>query len=175
MNRGLRLLLPLLALVLVGFLAVNALSRRSAPPGIPAVGRPLPPFELSLLGGGQVTADLLRGKPTFLNFWASWCGPCQMEMPFIEEIYKKERGRLNVLGINWQEPEIVADEFVRSNGYTFPVALDADGNLHAGWGFNGLPVSIFADARGTVCRVHVGGMTRSMMRAAVDEALAGCS
>ncbi len=175
MTRGLRYLLPLLAAALLGFLALNAIGRRPAAPGIPVVGRTLPSFDLRLLGGGEVTADELLGKPTFINFWASWCGPCQMEMPFIEEIYQKEKAKLNILGINMQEPEIVADEFVRTNGYTFPMALDLNGDLHAGWGFNGLPVSIFTDRRGTVCRIHMGGMTRSMMRAAVDEALAGCS
>ncbi len=165
----------LLALGLLALMLLRALGRRQAAAPVPAPGQPLPSFELGLLGGGSFTAEDLRGKASFINFWASWCLPCREEMPLIQELYRREQGRLHVLAVNVQEGEVIVRRFLAETGLYLPVALDPYGKLFFGWGFQYLPTSVFSDAQGTVCRVQVGALTRPAMRAAAKEAMAGCS
>lgn len=167
--------LSLLALGVLALMLLGALGRRQAAAQVPVPGQPLPSFELALPGGGSVTAEDLKGKASFINFWASWCLPCREEMPLIQELYRREKGRLNVLAVNVQEGEVVVRRFLAETGLDLPVALDPYGKLFFGWGFRYLPTSVFADARGTVCRVQVGALTRRAMRAAAEESIAGCS
>lgn len=177
----LRLVLPLVALAGLAVLVVNTMvagRQGKAPEGgagaaAPlAVGRPLPDFSLPLLQGGTVTAAQLRGKPAIVNFWASWCGPCQEEMPALDDLAR--RGGAHVLAVNWQEHPAVARDFVTRNGYRLTVALDESGDLYAAWGFRVLPTSVVTDAEGRVCGVYEGALDRETFAALVERAGRGC-
>jgi len=139
------------------------------------VGDTAPDFVLPQLGGGEVRLWDLRGKPVFINFWASWCGPCRQEMPEIEKLYRAEGESVHFLAVNVEEPPQVAEGFVREIGFSVPVLLDVEGRVfYEEWGMRAFPTSVFLDARGRVCARIEGAISGSLMRAAVEEAKRGC-
>lgn len=179
-QRWVKLLLPVASLALVAYLTANALTSQrgrggaAAEPAVPRVGERLPDFSLSTADGGTVGRGDLLGRPAFLNFWASWCGPCRMEMPAIDALAKAERGAVEVLAVNNGEPLAVARAFMRDNGFDLRVALDADGALFGNWGFRYLPTSVFVDRRGTVCSIFDGALDEATMKREVARAKRGC-
>ena len=103
--------------------------------------------------GNEVHLFDFTGKPIVLNFWASWCGPCQMEMPDFEEKFKELGDEVQFLMINMtsgREDKESADAFLAEQGYTFPVYYDLDGDAAATYGAYSLPTSYFIDAQGYV-------------------------
>lgn len=94
------------------------------------IGQMAPDFELPQLTGGTVRLSEYRGKTVVLNFWASWCPPCRIEMPFMENYYQEYKGAENVeiLAVNMTELERGSrekvDEFVAEHELTFPILMD---------------------------------------------------
>ncbi len=103
--------------------------------------------------GKEVHLFDFKGKPVVLNFWASWCGPCQMEMPDFEEKYKAYGEDVHFLMVNvtgGRETKESAQAFLKEKGYTFPVYFDLDGDASATYGAYSLPTSYFIDAEGFI-------------------------
>jgi len=86
-------------------------------------GRELPEFELADLSGKNWRLRNLNGKAVLINVWATWCGPCQVELPHIQKLYEKVKSRsdIQLLTINVDENLGVVEPFMRENGYNFPV------------------------------------------------------
>lgn len=139
-------------------------------------GRLAPDFEVSAFGGNRVKLSAFRGRPVYLNFWATWCGPCQAEMPDIYRLQQERGGPdgLAVISVNRGEPLGRAMEFIESieredggKGVTFTVqALDPDDTLYQAYRGLGMPLSVFIDRNGVVTRVYNGLMTLSDMEEA---------
>jgi len=143
----------------------------------PREGFLAPDFTLELLGGGQVTLSELRGKGVVINLWASWCPPCRAEMPAIQRVYEKTRGRgLEVLAVNttFQDSERDAAGFVQELGLTFPVPLDRSGTVSRQYQLRALPSTFFVDREGIIRKVIIGGpMSEATIQTAVEEILQG--
>lgn len=131
----------------------------------PRVGSPAPEIGLVDLAGQQVTLGSLRGKVVLVNFWASWCPPCEKEMADLQTLYQEESGRgLVVLGVNEGEEPGRAAEFLSRKGITFPTVLDQGMQVTTRYQVFGLPNSFFIDANGIVRARVVGPFSLDDMR-----------
>jgi len=94
-----------------------------------------------------------------VNFWATWCGPCRMEMPFIQEVYQDSewlKTGLVILAVNLKESASAAGEFMEDNGLTFPVLLDIDGEVARMYNISAIPTTYFIDKNGIIKDVKIG-------------------
>ena len=111
-----------------------------------------PDFTVYDADGNAMNLSDFIGKPTIVNFWASWCGPYQMEMPDFDEYYKEYGENVNFLMVNMtdgsQETLESAKEFVENSGYSFPVYYDTDIDAAMTYGVNSIPSTYFIDAEG---------------------------
>jgi len=111
-----------------------------------------PDFTVYDREGNIVHLSDFLGKPVVLNFWASWCGPCKMEMPDFEEIYKEYKEDIHFVMVNLtdgaQETMKTATTFLDNNGYTFPVYYDKDTDAAYTYQVYGIPVTYFINAEG---------------------------
>lgn len=124
-----------------------------------AVGSPAPDFELATPEGETVRLSRLRGRVVILNFWATWCGPCRLEMPDLEARAIAHADRLTVLGINFDETpeEVVA--FRDELGVTFPLLLDPGAKVQRLYRVLGYPTTYFVDEQGIIREHHIGLMS----------------
>jgi len=114
-------------------------------------------FELQDLDGETVSLRGLRGKPVLLNFWASWCGPCRYEMPFLEEIDEEWSDKeLMVLAINLRESASTVERFLQAEGYSFPVLLDTTGVVGGKYNIRAIPTTYFIDKDGIIQGIKIG-------------------
>lgn len=131
----------------------------------PRIGQPAPDFTLSDLQGQPVTLSELRGRPVVINFFATWCAPCRIEMPLLQAVYEHYGADgLVVIGVDTQEPLILVQEFVNLRGVTFPVVIDPTGQVVEGYRARAYPTSIFIDATGVVTDVHRGVLNPRLLQ-----------
>lgn len=125
------------------------------------VGRPAPLFELERLDGGRLALGEFRGRPTVINFWASWCGPCRTEMPDLIHAWRANIGALEILAVNLTDQEKRKDvtRFVAALGIPFPVLLDVRGKVRELYSLVSLPTTVFVDSGGVVRTLHSGPLT----------------
>ena len=152
-----------------------------------AESRPrLPEIDFTLKDqyGNEHTLSDYKGKVVFLNFWASWCGPCKMEMPDIQALYEDtgmNEEDLVVLGIAnpkseeypYNQDSTVEEltEFLDSNGYTYPVVMDTTGEIFEGYGIFSFPTTFMIDREGYVYGYVSGAITREMMDSIVEQVM----
>ena len=118
------------------------------------INKPLPDFSIQDMDGKTVTLSDLKGKIVIVDFWAVWCGPCRVSLPFFQQAYEKYKDNKNVIFAAVNTLERVADDnklfyiksFVKSNNYTFPVLIDEPGiNLSGKFGVENLPTKFAVD------------------------------
>jgi thiol-disulfide isomerase/thioredoxin len=125
--------------------------------GPPVVGKLAPDFELDTLDGQTVILSQLKGRPVLVNFWATWCGPCRYEMPFLQQIYEDWPGdELVLLTINVGESSSDVSQFMQSQGFSFTVLLDGEAAVAQRYSVTGIPTTFFIDKEGVIQNVHVG-------------------
>ena len=109
-------------------------------------------FSITDKDGNEVFIHDLKGKPTVINFWASWCPPCKAEMPDFNKIYKEMGDEVNFAMVNMttssRETEVKAKEFIEENGFEFPVYYDIDGDVANTYQINAFPTTFFIDKDG---------------------------
>jgi peroxiredoxin len=133
---------------LTALLAFNGWSMGSR---VPTVGMQAEDFSLIDLEGKSQSLSQYRGKIVLVNFWATWCKPCTIEMPAMQKIYDKLRGKgFVVLAVNELEDDAKVREHIKQYGYTFSVLMDRDNKVANQFGVFGLPVSVFIDEKGIV-------------------------
>ena len=146
---------------------------------IPVV--PAPDFTLTDQYGETHTLSDYQGQTVFLNFWATWCGPCKMEMPDIQALYEdwdENAGDLVVLGVagpgigqEGSAEDIAA--FLEENGYTYPVVMDDTGMLFYQYGISAYPTTFMIDPEGNVFGYVQGAVSREIMDDIVEQTMTG--
>jgi cytochrome c biogenesis protein CcmG, thiol:disulfide interchange protein DsbE len=135
----------------------------------PIVGHPAPDFELMTTGGdgyslaAYVNPNTGTGTPVILNFWATWCGPCRIEMPHLERASQKYEGQVMLLAINQMESPAQIDTFGEEMGLTFPLLVDQDRVVNNRYGIINLPTTVFIDADGIVREVIIGTINQAIL------------
>jgi peroxiredoxin len=160
MNRLVKIAALVLTMVLMA--AVAGCTSGPTPTSALRAGSPAPDFVLKNLEGQDVTLSGLRGRPVMLNFWATWCGPCRHEMPFLQQVFEDEawaeRG-LVILAVNLGESPASVMGFVEDNGLTFPVLLDARQSVAQDYNIRSIPTTFFISGDGIIKGWQIGSFT----------------
>jgi len=120
--------------------------------GVVQVGDEAPNFKLRDLAGNVMSLSQLRGKVVLLNFWATWCGPCRVEMPAMEQLYRTfPRGEFEILAVS-TDPQGVAvtRPFQKRMGFTFPILHDSEYRVGLTYGARTIPITFMVDRQGIV-------------------------
>ena len=146
-------------------LAAKAASAQSTSAPAPVAGAPAPDFSLNNLGGSEVRLSDLKGQVVLVNFWATWCGPCRLEMPAIQQQYNALRDKgFTVLAVNLDEPAEDVSRYTTELALTFPVLLDPGAKINDMYRVRGYPTSFFVNRDGVIDAEHVGIMSDGQLK-----------
>ncbi len=151
----------------------------------PLLGKPAPAFTLQDLSGNKVSLSSYKGKALLINFWATWCGPCKLETPWIVELRNQYAPQgFEVLGIDSENDNLAADDtaglakdkaavadFVRLEHMSYPVLLDGDSLTKPYGDFDAMPASFYVDRNGKVIAAQMGISSKDDMEAKIRTAL----
>ena len=114
-----------------------------------------------------------KGKPIIINFWATWCGPCKMEMPYFEEAYNQYKDKINFMMVNLTDGQRDTIDsvrnFIENNKYTFPVYYDTEYSAANAYRTYQIPVTVFIGSDGMIKNMHTGSLRESMLKAYIEE------
>jgi len=119
-------------------------------------------FTLKDLNENEINLSSMKGKKVFLNFWATWCPPCKMEMPYIQEI-KNEYKDIEIISINCGESKEIVQEYMNNNNYNFTALLDTNGEISNKYKAYSIPMSYLIDEDGNIANKHIGTMTKEQL------------
>ncbi|VAW43389.1 hypothetical protein MNBD_CHLOROFLEXI01-5334 [hydrothermal vent metagenome] len=144
----------------------------------PIVGHPAPDFTLQTAVGQTVTLSEIvagagaTGQPVVLNFWASWCAPCRIEMPNFQKASVQFNGRTAFIGINQGEDSQTITEFGNEFGVTYPLLVDQDNAVNRLYEVRSLPTTLFIDQNGIVREVVIGIISEAVLQDRIGSLLA---
>ena len=143
--------------------ATEAAAEESEPQTVAA-----PDFTVLDWDGNEVKFSDYVGKPIVLNFWAHWCGPCQMEMPEFNAAYEALGGEVTFLMVHEGAAVDEGKAKVTEGGYTFPVVFDVDSMAGATYGITAYPTTFFIDAEGNLQAYYMGAMDAELLQKGID-------
>ncbi len=122
--------------------------------------------------GNPCTLDDMLGKPTVVNFWATWCGPCTYELPGFNNLCNEYAGKVNFMMVNVEEGNErtvnMVYDFVQENNYTFPLYYDLSGEASREYSIRSIPMTLFIDSNGKIVEQHVGSMDEQTVREKIE-------
>lgn len=131
-----------------------------------------PGFELEDLAGHSVALDDYAGQVVIVNLWATWCPPCRLEMPGLNEFYESHKDQgLVVLAVNAQEEESKVAGFIEEMGFAFPVLLDGQGQVINRYDVRSFPTTFIIDRDGIIQYVHTGAISVEQLQAVASPLL----
>lgn len=151
-------LMALIVVVVSGILGILAQGLRNSGSGPLAVGQPLPDFSFTTFGNQTFGPDELKGKVVVLNFWASWCQPCEQEAAALESAWKKYQtsGKVVFLGIDYMDTQSEAQKFLDTHGVTYPNGPDLRSTISNKFRLLGVPETFIFDRRGLLAYYKYG-------------------
>jgi cytochrome c biogenesis protein CcmG/thiol:disulfide interchange protein DsbE len=155
-----------LAVLAVAAVAATQLLVRPRPGGQAGSGAAAPELVLPGLDGRKVDLASLRGKVVAVNFWATWCGPCLLEMPELAEVWSENRDRcFELLGV--AEESGREDVLRAAPSIPYPILLDERAEALQAWGVQGYPMTVLVDAEGRVRQTFRGALSKRRLEAAI--------
>ena len=157
------------ALFIAAVIAVS-LATSAKPASLATSGKPAPPsfpaaagFTLPALGhpGQHVSLSEYQGKPVIVNFWASWCEPCQKETPLLASWYKQEQGRIALIGLDENDTTAKALAFAHAKGVTYTLGFDPLVTVASAYNIDGLPQTFFLNAQHRIVERVFGAVTEA--------------
>ena len=174
-KKGLMIIAVLLVAIIIGAAVLyNQLGSQLEPEAAiqEEKGASAPNFQVYDREGNPVELSQFIGKPIVLNFWASWCGPCKMEMPDFNALYLELGEDVHFLMVNCtdgsRETVETASGFIQEQGYSFPVYFDQDGSAAYAYSAYALPTTYFMDAQGHVVTKSVGAISADTLKLGID-------
>lgn len=167
----------LLALTLVPALWALYAGFGRDPHAVPSmlVGKLAPSLRLVDLDGRTVDLAELRGRPVLLNFWATWCYPCQAEHALLQQTARAHRGELAVFGVIYQDDADNVRRYLRTNPSPYAHLVDPGSQAAIDYGVAGVPESFFIDRAGVVTYKHAGALHPAIVQQALTRILAPAS
>jgi thiol-disulfide isomerase/thioredoxin len=134
-----------------------------------------PAFDLPLLDGSQVRLEELRGKIVILDFWATWCAPCEVQMPVLDTLWQDKKARaehgddLMIVGISVDtDPPNKVSDWIAERGFLYPIAI-GDQDLAMRYGVLGFPTLVIIDPNGGIYTRHTGVWSRPEIESVLDQ------
>ncbi len=143
------------------------------PPGageLPATSTPAPVLDLTFrdIEGNDVPLSAYRGNLILVNFWATWCSPCEEELPILDSFYRQHKAEgFTLLAVNVSDRPQEALKFLQERGYDFPLVYDPPGNIMIELKIRGLPASLLISREGHLLKYWIGPLSREMLDAEV--------
>jgi thiol-disulfide isomerase/thioredoxin len=158
-----RIISAVVAVFVVAVIVVSVAttgSQNNQPPPQPAAA-----FSLPVLGaaGQHMSLSEYAGKPVIINFWASWCPPCQQETPLLASWYKQQHGKVVLLGLDENDTASDALKFAHAKGVTYPLGFDPNVIVAPKYGVDALPQTFFLNAKHQIVDHVVGGVTTASL------------
>ncbi|HTV93667.1 MAG TPA: TlpA disulfide reductase family protein [Verrucomicrobiae bacterium] len=136
-----------------------------------SVGQAAPDWQDPLVSGGSLSMAQLRGKPVFMDFFATWCPPCNDEAPEVNAAYEQYKAQgLQVVGVDVQENAQKAKQFVAAHSLKYPAVVDS-GTLSDIFSINGMPVGVFIDKSGVIRKIEIGQLSSAQLNADIKSIL----
>lgn len=133
---------------------------------------PAPNFVVKIIDGRKVSLKDFKGKPLIINFWASWCPPCREETPLLVETAKRYKGRVDFLGIVFQDTVANVRQFYSEFDIPYPSAVDPTEAASQAYKITGVPETFFIDAKGHLRGQVIGAINKETLTKMIDETLA---
>ena len=159
-----KILSGVIALCVAGSLAAIVAASSPGTQGPAAVSDPIAPaFSLPVLGrsGQDISLAEYAGKPLIVNFFASWCTPCQQETPLLARFYRSEHGRIALVGLDENDVASHAESFTRAKGVSYPVAFDPETIAASAYSVAALPQTFFLNAEHRIVDRFYGALTQA--------------
>ena len=140
-----------------------------------SMAAPAPAFTLPTAAGANVSLSDHKGKIVYVDFWASWCGPCRQSFPWMNEMLDKYQAQgFEIIAVNLDAARADADHFLADNPASFTVALDPQATMPPQYGVKGMPTSYLIDGNGEIILQHTGfnDSHKADLEAAIEKALA---
>lgn len=165
MKKNRLLMRSVILILLIGALGYTLYSNFFVSKERVKVGSEAPDFVLKDLDGNEHQLSDYKGKGVFLNFWGTWCEPCEREMPYMDNqyAYYKDQG-VEVLAVNIAESNIAVQTFIDKHQLSFPVILDKDRQVLNAYGVGPLPTTFLINPEGKVVEITSGSLTERMIR-----------
>jgi peroxiredoxin len=169
MNKNRKRLQLAIMLVVLVIAALTVAGNMSKDHKYPKVGDSAPEFALTGLDGKTYQLSDFKGKTVLLNFWATYCEPCRLEMPAIQKQAEKRAGQgVVVLGLNIGENQVTAQSFVDQIGVHFPILLDGQEEIRRNYGVKDYPTTFFIGPDGKVEVIRVGWMDEAYLESTLN-------
>ena len=162
----------IVGLAIVAFLLLLSYGLLSGPRSGPLSEGPAPDFSLQLFNGSQLSLANLRDQVIVVNFWGSWCEPCQEEAPVLEKVWQEYQGQgVTFIGIAYKDTEGKARAFLDEFGITYPNAFDPGNRVARAYRVQGVPETFFI-RDGEIASLYIGPLSEDQLVTRIEKSLA---